>query len=319
VLARGQFRRSWFVAVTWISVSLAAFVGSLAIMLAFSGNERWWPRLRFLSVLTFEAGGVVAATLALVTLAYLATAPSMTPTIPAAGEVSAVLKASVNTSLLVVCGTLWGTLTGLGIAYYFTRVRLRSTWIGPLAALLWVLPTFLLAIAVQEVQADMYNVTGLSVTGGYAKVSVGQVFWAAVVLGIRPAAYVFRQARVALAEEGGQDYVRAARAKGLPWRVVANRYVLRPALPILAVSSLVSFRLMIGSLPLVEYFFAYPGLGNLFLSSIGLGGAINADEAIAAVAVLAGAFLVLEAAVNVLQQILDPRLREARAGLEAVR
>lgn len=303
---------------TWISFSLAALTASLGIALLFSGNEKLWPRLRFLSVLTFEIGGVVAVTLALVTLAYLATAPSMTSSVPAAVELSTVLRASANTVLLVISATLWGTLTGLGAAFFFTRSRLRSTWIGSFAAFMWVLPTFLLAIGVQEVQADIYNVTGLSVTGGYAKVSFGQVFWAAIVLGVRPAAYIFRQARVALAEEGAQDYVRAARAKGLPWRVVANRYILRPALPILAVSWLVSFRLMVGSLPLVEYFFAYPGLGNLFLSSIGLGGAINADEAIAAVALLAVAFLVLEAAVNVVQQILDPRLREMRAGAEAV-
>lgn len=303
---------------TWISFSLAALAISLGIALAFSGSDKWWPRTRFLSMLAFEVGGMVAVTLGLVTLAYLATAPSMVSSTPAAVEVSTVLKASSNTVLLVISAILWGTTTGLGAAFLFTRARLHSTWIGPLAALVWVLPTFLLAIAVQEVQADIYSVTGLSVTGGYAKVSLGQVFWAAIVLGVRPAAYVFRQSRVALAEEGTQDYVRAARAKGLPWRVVANRYILRPALPILAVSWLVSFRLMVGSLPLVEYFFAYPGLGNLFLSSIGLHGPINADEAIAAVAVLAISFLVLEAAVNVVQQALDPRLRETRAGAETV-
>jgi ABC-type dipeptide/oligopeptide/nickel transport system permease component len=75
---------------------------------------------------------------------------------------------------------------------------------------------------------------------------------------------------------------------------------------------------MIGSLPLVEFFFAYPGLGNLFLTSFGLGSqGVNPDQAIAAVAIATALFFILEAAANVFQQVVDPRLREARAGIGA--
>jgi peptide/nickel transport system permease protein len=232
--------------------------------------------------------------------------------------VSTVLPAAANTLLLVCVGSAWGTLTGLGVAFLFTLTRRRSTAATPIAALIWVLPTFLLAIGVQELQAEIYNFTALNVSGGYAQVSPGQVFWAAIVLGIRPGAYVFRQARVALTEEAGQDFVRTAKAKGLPWRDISFRHIFTPALPILITAWLISFRLMIGSLPLVEFFFAYPGLGNLFLASFGLGSqGVNPDQAIAAVAIATALFFILEAAANVFQQVVDPRLREARAGVEA--
>jgi ABC-type dipeptide/oligopeptide/nickel transport system permease component len=123
---------------------------------------------------------------------------------------------------------------------------------------------------------------------------------------------------VALIEEAGQDFVRTAKAKGLRWRDVSFRHIFTPALPILITAWLISFRLMIGSLPLVEFFFAYPGLGNLFLTSFGLGSqGVNPDQAIAAVAIATALFFILEAAANVFQQVVDPRLREARASVEA--
>ena len=303
---------------SWLNLALVSLIVSLGITLLFSGNEKMWRRLRILALLTFEVGGVLFATLVLITLAYLATAPSMSSSSLTDITFPTLLRSAANTSLLVVTATLWGTFTGLGGAFFFTATRSRWAWTGLLAALLWVVPTFLLAIAVQEVQAQVFNLTGLRVSGGYAAVTPGQVFWSSIVLGIRPAAYVFRQARVVLAETGAEQFVRTASAKGLPWPMIARRHILQPSLPILAVAWLISFRLMIGSLPLVEYFFHYPGLGNLFLASIGLGAAFNADEAIAAVVILASVFLVLEAAVSVFQQRLDPRLRETRTGAEVV-
>jgi ABC-type dipeptide/oligopeptide/nickel transport system permease component len=188
-----------------------------------------------------------------------------------------------------------------------------------LAALLWVIPTFLLAIVAQELQAFIYNTTNLAVSGGYARVNPLLIFWAAVILGIRPGAYVFRRARVVLGEGSRQDYVRTAIAKGLGWREVVLLHILRPSLPIVVTAWLISLRLMVGSLPLVEYFFGYPGLGQLFVTSFGIGGgSINADMAIACVVVLAGLFLVLEALGGILQQVADPRLREIRSRGELV-
>ena len=303
---------------TWLNLALVAIIASLGLVLLFSGRPSTWARLRFVAILCFEVGGVLLLALTLVTLAYLATAPG---TIEPSSQpiLTTVLHAAGNTLLLVGVASAWGTLTGLGGAFWFTLYKRSSAAVAPIAGLIWVVPTFLLAIGVQELQAQIYNFTALNVSGGHAQVSPGQVFWAALVLGIRPGAYVFRQARVALAEQSRQDYVRTANAKGLRWRDVARRHIFRPSLPILITAWLISFRLMIGSLPLVEFFFAYPGLGNLFLTSFGIGSSqgMNPDQAIAAVAIATAVFFILEAAANVFQELVDPRLREARADPEA--
>jgi hypothetical protein len=47
------------------------------------------------------------------------------------------------------------------------------------------------------------------VSGGYGEVPIGQIFWATLVLGVRPAAYIFRQTRVTLDQESTMYHVRA--------------------------------------------------------------------------------------------------------------
>jgi len=167
--------------------------------------------------------------------------------------------------------TLWGSAAGLGLAFLLAARRSRRlVLVLALATLLWVIPTFLVAVVIQEVQAQIYNVTGQPVSGGFGVVNGFQVFWAAVVLGVRPAAYVFRQARVSLDLELMSDHVRTARAKGLEWPSVLARHVVRPAAATLLSAWMSSFRLMIGSLPLVEFFFGYPGLGEMLILALGL-------------------------------------------------
>jgi ABC-type dipeptide/oligopeptide/nickel transport system permease component len=298
--------------VAWLSLSLIALIISLALVLLFGRWPRVWVRVRFLALLGFQVSGVLVATLVLVTLAQLATAPGQST--PRVDAVATIWNAGRNSLLLIVTATVWGTFAGLGLAFWFTWARRRLPGIAIAAALLWVIPTFLLAVAVQEIQAQIYNLTSFSTSGGYGRVTVSQVFWAAVVLGARPAAYVFRRGRVILEEGAGELYVRTASAKGLGWHQVAWRHVLRPTLPVMISAWLISFRLMVGSLPLVEFFFAYPGLGGLFVNNL----PGNPDLAIAAVAALAGVFLLLESLSAIAQQNLDPRLREVRRGAEAV-
>ncbi|MFQ5454541.1 MAG: ABC transporter permease subunit, partial [Candidatus Zixiibacteriota bacterium] len=76
-------------------------------------------------------------------------------------------------------------------------------------------------------------------------------------------------------DETGRDYVRTARAKGVPLPAVMFRHILRNCmLPILTNLILAIPFLIMGSL-LLETFFGIPGLGDLLLSSI-----TNRDEPI---------------------------------------
>ena len=71
-----------------------------------------------------------------------------------------------------------------------------------------------------------------------------------------------RFTRSAVLEVIGNDYVRAARAKGLPERIVVVRYILRAALPsVVTVLGLVFANVLTGAV-LVEKIFSWPGVGQ---------------------------------------------------------
>lgn len=112
--------------------------------------------------------------------------------------------------------------------------------------------------------------------------------------------------RAMFLEEAGKDYVRTARAKGLPERLVLFRHVLRNAmLPILTSSMAVIPLLFMGSL-IAESFFGIPGLGSYTMD------AINAqDFSIVRAMVFLGAALYIVGLIlaDISYTLADPRVR----------
>jgi ABC-type dipeptide/oligopeptide/nickel transport system permease component len=91
----------------------------------------------------------------------------------------------------------------------------------------------------------------------------------AFTLGASLAAILTRMVRTAMLEELGQDYIRTARAKGLPERVVVYRHALRNALvPVLTVVGLQFGALLAGAI-VTETIFSWPGIGRLTITAIG--------------------------------------------------
>src|SRR5580704_16913650 len=90
----------------------------------------------------------------------------------------------------------------------------------------------------------------------------------ALALGTRSIAVLARQTRSAVLESLGTDYVRTARAKGIPERVVVLRHALRPALiPVITVLGLDVGYYLTGSI-LTETVFSWPGLGRYVVNAI---------------------------------------------------
>jgi peptide/nickel transport system permease protein len=90
----------------------------------------------------------------------------------------------------------------------------------------------------------------------------------AISLGLIMAAYITRVTRSAMLEVLSEDYVRTARAKGVPWRVVVRRHALRNALiPIITVIGLF-LGIQIGNSVLTEIVFNRPGLGKLIVGAL---------------------------------------------------
>jgi peptide/nickel transport system permease protein len=121
-------------------------------------------------------------------------------------------------------------------------------------------------------------------------------------------ATVFRMARAAVLDVVLKDYVRTARAKGVPWRDVLSHHVFRNALmPVLTVVSL-NIGSLLGGTVLVEYVFNYPGLSGLLVDAVN---ARDYPEVEGIVLVISLLFVTLNLATDLLYGLLDPRVRRA--------
>jgi len=90
----------------------------------------------------------------------------------------------------------------------------------------------------------------------------------AATLGMRSVAVLTRMTRGAMREALASDFIRTARAKGAPERIVVLRHALRNALiPVITVLALDTGSYLTGSL-LTESIFAWPGLGRYVLTAI---------------------------------------------------
>src|SRR5581483_5033559 len=128
----------------------------------------------------------------------------------------------------------------------------------------------------------------------------------ALVLAAFNVSLLTRYTRSAVLEVAGNDYVRSARAKGLPERVVVVGYILRAALSsVVTVLGLVFANVLTGAV-LVEKIFAWPGVGQYAYQA-----AINLDvPAIAGVSLfVAAVYVTVNLIVDVLYGIIDPRIR----------
>lgn len=131
-----------------------------------------------------------------------------------------------------------------------------------------------------------------------------------LVLAARPLAYLTRAAFLSLSRVMEEDYIRTAWAKGLSLALVLNRHALRNvAVPILTALG-VSLRFALGSLPVVEYFFAWPGMGDRLLDAIRAG----ESEVVVTIGLALGlTFLLVNLLLDVLYRLVDPRMKEGEA------
>jgi peptide/nickel transport system permease protein len=173
-------------------------------------------------------------------------------------------------------------------------------------------PSFFAAVVIQIVAIRWYATTGsrLVPLGGFGWDE--HILMPALVLAARPVAQVARVTFVTLSEILEKDYVRTARAKGVREFWVLNRHaLLNAAVPVLTALG-VSLRFSLSSLPVVEFIFAWPGIGFMLLRAIGSGDLALATGLSLAVGI---SFMVVETALELGYRVFDPRLREAQAGL----
>jgi glutathione transport system permease protein len=169
------------------------------------------------------------------------------------------------TLLLTVFAMVWSVIIGVAIGV-LSGVK-RGRWQDQLAMVLAIsgisFPGFWLGLLL----IDLFSVRlGWLPTGGYE--GWQSFVLPAFTLGTGVAAVMARFTRSAFVEITAEDYVRTARAKGVPERLVVWKHTLRNALiPVITLTGL-QFGFLLGGAIVVETVFAWPGLGRLLVDSV---------------------------------------------------
>jgi ABC-type dipeptide/oligopeptide/nickel transport system permease component len=197
-------------------------------------------------------------------------------------------------------GVLWGALTAL----------YRNRWPDVVIMFLVILgisvPSFVVAAISQWSLVGLNLATGTAVLpiGGWG--TVWHMLVPALVLGLSTMAYLTRLMRSSMLEVVSTDYIRTAKAKGLPATQIFSRHQLRNAiLPVVTVLGPAIAGITTGGF-VVEIVFAIPGLGRYFVQAIQ-----QLDyTVIMGTTVFYGAFLVfMVILVDLVYGFIDPRVR----------
>jgi peptide/nickel transport system permease protein len=189
-----------------------------------------------------------------------------------------------------------------GIAAALRRNRWQDQALGVVSLLGLSFPGFALGpilILLVSIKLGWLPVSG---TGG-----ISHLILPAVTMGGALAAILTRMVRTAMLEELGQDYIRTARAKGLPERSVVYRHALRNALiPVITLVGLQFGALLAGAI-VTEKIFSWPGIGQLTVSAIS-----NRDYSLLQGCILAVGltYVFVNLATDVLYLVVNPRIRD---------
>jgi peptide/nickel transport system permease protein len=127
-----------------------------------------------------------------------------------------------------------------------------------------------------------------------------------IVLASLQAAFYIRLTRNQVLEVFGDDFVRTARAKGLPERVVVVKHALRAGLTPIVTAAGLDLAYLLGGAIIAENIFSLPGLGSLAVSSV-----LSSDlPLITGITLLtASIIIVANLVVDLLYAVVDPRVR----------
>ena len=168
-------------------------------------------------------------------------------------------------------------------------ISIPNFWLGPLLILLF------------SIQLAWLPVSGLDDPAG--------LVLPALTLGTSLAAALTRMVRAAMADELSQDYIRTARAKGLPqWRVVGVHALRNSLIPVISVAGLQFGALLAGAV-VTERIFSIRGVGFILIEAIS-----RRDYPLVqgAILLIAASYILVNLATDLLYGAVDPRVRYDR-------
>jgi peptide/nickel transport system permease protein len=234
-------------------------------------------------------------------------------------EISQIIaEALPNTFILalvsIVFASFVGIIFGIFCALYKNSAYDRSLLV--ISSFGMSLPSFFAAIIIGWIFAFVLGkYTGLNLTGNLLEVDdfgsgihlvLKNLILPAFTLGIRPLSVVMQLTRNSLLDVFSMDYIRTARAKGLPLLRVVWSHALKNALNPVITSISGWFASMMAGVIFVEYIFGWKGLGYVMVNALN-----NFDMPVVmgAVLVISLIFVVVNIIVDISYSLLDPRIR----------
>jgi ABC-type dipeptide/oligopeptide/nickel transport system permease component len=188
-----------------------------------------------------------------------------------------------------------------GVMAALRRARWQDSAVGVVSLLGLSFPSFALGpilILLFSIKLGWLPVSGAG--------SPAHLILPAITMGGSLAAILTRMVRTAMLEELNQDYIRTARAKGLPENVVVYRHALRNAIiPVMTLVGLQFGALLAGAI-VTETIFSWPGIGRLTVSAIS-----NRDYALVQGCILAVGltYVLVNLLTDLLYTVANPRIR----------
>ena len=204
---------------------------------------------------------------------------------------------------LAVVSMLIAILAGVSLGIYSAlRENKISDHILRIVTLFGVsMPGFwvaLLLILIFSLKLKLVPVTGYG--------SLENLLLPAAALSLHSIAAVMRVTRTSMLETLGQEYIRFAKAKGLPlWKIVSRHALKNAMLPVISV---IGFQMgsLLGGAVVIEKIFAWPGIGSLLVDSISARDLPVVQGCVLAIVMM---FLFVHFFVDMLYTHLDPRIR----------
>lgn len=179
--------------------------------------------------------------------------------------------------------------------------------IGASAPQFWICVLFIFLFASK---LDLLPTQGYVAPGEDFGAFVQHMIMPVMVMSLPTISMMTRQTRAAMLDVIHEDFVRTARSKGLPEKVILYKHILRNALiPLLTLLGLSVGSLFAGSV-LVEQIYNIPGMGQLIVTSV-----MNRDTPIiqAVVVIMATVITLTTLVVDIVYALVDPRIRVSGA------
>jgi peptide/nickel transport system permease protein len=208
-----------------------------------------------------------------------------------------ILLATAGALVMLVIGIPLGLLAALHPRSALDRSILGFSLVGA------VIPTFVLGLLLLYFLAFKLDAFPLGGSGSFMHLVLP-----ALTLGLAGAAWYARMLRSTVLNITSEDYVRNARAKGMPNRIVVGRHVMRNAVgPIITMVAL-DLGVFFGGVLVIEKVFGWPGLGELAWRAVGN----NDIPVIMGTVLIAACFIVLlNLVADLLNAAVDPRVAYA--------